>query len=862
MAIFKCKMCGGDLEVTDTKSVIECDYCGTSQTIPAADDEKKVNLFNRANRLRLKNDFDKAEGLYESIVSEFPKEAEAYWGICLCKYGIEYVDDPASGAKIPTCHRTSFKSIFDEENYALALENADVIAKKVYEDEAKAIDVLQKDILQVVNSVEPYDVFICYKETGMDGERTHDSVLAQDIYEELTAKGLKVFFSRITLEDKLGTAYEPYIFAALNSAKVMLSIGTKPEHFNAVWVKNEWSRYLDFMKNDRKRTLIPCYKDMDPYDMPDEFSNLQAQNMGKIGAMQDLIRGILKIVQPAPAATQTVVMNNGTPIEPLLKRANIFLGDEKWDSAIEYGDKILDLDPECADAYLCKLLAELHCKSKAELEHCETAFDDNDNYIKAVRFGSAELATELKQLSTKRAENENNRRMEAIYQDAVQLMESKADSSILEAKAKFEEILGYKDSSEQLEQCCEKIYQVALFYADGCNAELVGKAIDKFNSIKEYKDSVSRIDQCYKRLRDIQKAYENYCERYPLADKKEQIIADYREIQKKYQPFDETSYKIKLIICIIAMIAPWFLIIVSETSGLVIAVISFLVAGLIMASTLGSKSEHKKAFKQYEEKYYECQRSYDCVKDVPEFEYNGDVNAYVLSDEEKQAKKIQRETEIKANQKKAKLKVLIGALIAVVVIIAVIVGIVMISSIIPNSKVMYIAKANVGDTIEYGEYYYENGFSNSIKSIEWQVLSKENGKVLLISKYVLDECTFDENISAYATDAWENSNIRSWLNNDFLNMAFTTEQHYFIADTDIVVGASDKVFLLSYSEAEQYLTSATKACQSTPYVQEMYVNMWWLRDGGTINNSSGEHLSTYANRTAGVRPAIWIDVRA
>ena len=69
-----------------------------------------------------------------------------------------------------------------------------------------------------------------------------------------------MFFSRITLEDKLGQQYEPYIFAALNSAKVMLVIGSKREYFDAVWVKNEWSRFLALMKKDRSKLLIPCYR--------------------------------------------------------------------------------------------------------------------------------------------------------------------------------------------------------------------------------------------------------------------------------------------------------------------------------------------------------------------------------------------------------------------------------------------------------------------------------------------------------------------------------------------------------------------------------------------------------------------------
>ena len=101
MAVFKCKMCGADLPLIDDSTVCECEYCGTTQTVPAANNEKKMNLFNRANRLRFANEFDKAAGVFESIVSEFPEEAEAYWGLCLCKYGIEYVDDPTTAKKYP-----------------------------------------------------------------------------------------------------------------------------------------------------------------------------------------------------------------------------------------------------------------------------------------------------------------------------------------------------------------------------------------------------------------------------------------------------------------------------------------------------------------------------------------------------------------------------------------------------------------------------------------------------------------------------------------------------------------------------------------------------------------------------------------
>ena len=241
MSVFKCKMCGGDIDLTEGSSVAVCEYCGTKQTVPTADNEKKMTLFARANRLRSACEFDKAASVYESIVADFPEEAEAYWGLVLCRYGIEYVDDPATGRKVPTCHRSSFDSILEDSDFEQACENADPIARRVYRDEAKTIEDIRKGIVEVSGKEPPYDIFICYKETDEKGERTVDSVIAQDVYDALTEKGYRVFFSRITLEDKLGTEYEPYIFAALNSAKVMLAFGTDYEYFSAVWVKNEWS---------------------------------------------------------------------------------------------------------------------------------------------------------------------------------------------------------------------------------------------------------------------------------------------------------------------------------------------------------------------------------------------------------------------------------------------------------------------------------------------------------------------------------------------------------------------------------------------------------------------------------------------
>lgn len=354
-----------------------------------------MNLFNRANRLRSGCEFDKAAGVYESIVSEFPEESEAYWGLCLCKYGIEYVDDPATGKKIPTCHRTSFDSIFDDNNFEMAQEYADSVAHSVYRTEAKEIDRLQKEILEVAKKEEPFDVFICYKESDEKGQRTVDSELAHDIYDVLTEKGYKVFYSRITLKAKLGQDYEPYIFSALNSAKVLLAIGTQYDYYNAVWVKNEWSRYLALMSNDKGKMLIPCYKDIDAYDMPSEFKHLQAQDLSSPRAFQDLVNTVEKIIPLNKSVSMPIPTHPASTVEPLLKRAFICLEDGQWSKADELCEQVLNQEPENANAYLGKLCSDLKLCKPSDLKKQQTAFNNNPNYQKAYKYGNETLKHEL-----------------------------------------------------------------------------------------------------------------------------------------------------------------------------------------------------------------------------------------------------------------------------------------------------------------------------------------------------------------------------------------------------------------------------------------------------------------------------------
>lgn len=446
----ECRQCGGVLERVENQKIVYCKYCGSANAISIAD---RFGLYNRANYLRRKNEFDRAIGIYEDILKEDPNDAEAYFGIALCKYGIEYVEDPFTEKKIPTCHRTRITLMTQDSDFQKAIANADPETAQVYIDEATKIDGLIRRIQQLSAEQEKYDIFICYKESNETGERTQSSVFAQDIYNELEKQGYKVFFARKTLEQKLGSEYEPIIFAALYSAKVMLVIGTESEQFQAVWVRNEWSRYLERIANGDECTLIPVYRDISPYDLPKEFANLQALDMGKIGFMQDLQDGIQKLFgkDSLHRAIQNGELNsngNVSDIEGLRKRAFLFLEQGDFNRAENYFERVLDKDPEDAEGYWGKLLIEYQCKTEADLEKTTTSLESSQNYQLANRFATPDQAEKYKRFENTIKNNiERKRKEEQEAREAI----ARANAALQEERA-----LAAQANKEKIKIACNK----------------------------------------------------------------------------------------------------------------------------------------------------------------------------------------------------------------------------------------------------------------------------------------------------------------------------------------------------------------------------------------------------------------------
>lgn len=876
MAIIKCKMCGGDLEVASGVTVAECEFCGTKQTLPKNNEEVIQNLFNRANALRLKCEFDKAEQIYEKILQNNDAESEAHWGIVLCKYGIEYVEDPVTYKRIPTCHRTSYDAVTTDADYLAAIEYADAVQRSVYEAEAKAIDEIQKNILNIVKDEKPFDVFICYKETDENGKRTIDSALANDIYHQLTQEGLKVFYAAITLEDKLGQEYEPYIFAALNSAKVMLVIGTKPQYFSAVWVKNEWSRFLKLMKIDRSKLLIPCFKDMDAYELPEEFAHLQAQDMGKIGFINDIVRGIKKVtIQDAPkesAAKETAVPAGNATVAPLLKRVFMFLEDGDWKSADEYCEKVLDIDPECAEAYLGKLMAERHARKQSELKECTHPFFNSGNYQKAIRFADKELRTALESYIEHIETRNENARLKGIYEQAQTIMTTATNQGqFKEAAELFASISAYKDSEELVKTCEEKAEiarkDEALEFGKNKmkanNENAYSIAITYFKSISGWKDADELIVICQEKIAEIIAKRES--------DRKDRIYSD----------------------------------------GVV-----------LMSSRIKRISDLEKAIAEFEkildwkdsaEKIEHCKRSIGEIKAQEEAD---------RIERERQAEIARIEAE-RLKKRNKKIAVILAAAACVITAFIILFTTVILPNIrynravslmeeenyyeayralvalgdykdsaekadfiYKNKPIAMLQNASIGDSVSFGKYEQDNDISNGSENIDWIVLDIKDGKVLLISKYALD-------CRPYHTDklaiTWEDSALRTWLNGEFADVAFSDEQKAMILTENVPAGKNsyhytnpgnatqDQVFVLSEAETKKYFnTDSLRQCTATAYAHANGVDVnadgkcfWWNRTPGAYanrvslviasgyNNIFGEHATA---KYVGVRPAMWVDI--
>ena len=194
-----------------------------------------------------------------------------------------------------------------------------------------------------------------------------------------------------------------------------------------------------------------------------------------------------------------------------------------------------------------------------------------------------------------------------------------------------------------------------------------------------------------------------------------------------------------------------------------------------------------------------------------------------------------------------------------------------------------------GSRVYYGEFEQDNNLKNGKEPILWRVLEITDDTVLLLSEYGLICKNYND---TYDSVTWETSTLRAWLNETFLDSAFTNAEQNAVFDSRVVNSDNlkygtdggkdtrDKVFLLSYEEAQNNVygfqsgvskKSKTRTMELTPYaLQEGYANKdngntcWWLRSPGITNQYAayvftvGSITDSYfvGRRNDGVRPVI------
>ena len=486
-------------------------------------------------------------------------------------------------------------------------------------------------------------------------------------------------------------------------------------------------------------------------------------------------------------------------------------------------------------------MAELQVSKRGQLSDCAQPFDKNENYLKILRFGDEALKTELCEYIDKRNKN-------AIYNNACGVMKSSAaQMTFLKGAELFKSISGFRDADALAAQCLEKaescrkdaVYTTAISRMAVGNTASYKQAIAIFKTIPGWRDANSQIYACQKRIEEI-KAQEEAARLEALRKAEEKRIAAAKRA-KRLKKFAAIATPV-LCVCIAFVIVLCTVIIPQQKYN--------------KAMNLLESGDYDSAYALLEEisdNETIASSKYDrAIKCIDSGDYE---SAYILL----------KDISYKDSKEKC-----------------------------ANIKTKYnrilMRKAAVGNKITFGTYEQDNDTSNGAEDIEWLVLAKENNKILVISDKALDCQRYN---AIHKEITWEQCSLRKWLNDSFLNTAFSEEERALIQSTTVSAdknpqyqyrnpgnATTDKVFLLSINEVEKYFSDINaRECSPTAYAKAQGARTgtyngvdtcaWWLRSPGSEQsfatsiddlgwvNSRGYSVSSYV---FSVRPALWIDL--
>lgn len=529
----------------------------------------------------------------------------------------------------------------------------------------------------------------------------------------------------------------------------------------------------------------------------------------------------------------------------LLERAFMFLEDGDWDKADIYCESVLDQNPKCAEAYLGKLMAEVKIRKKEDLSKAKEPLDQSDNYRKVMRFADESLRERLSNAK----EVQHN---EQLYAEAMACMTAASDEEAYRnAAQKFYSLGSYKDASAHREQCMQRadriradrmqreetkrkedIYSRAEKCMHKGTIESYNTAIQLYESVPNFRSSAAQISECRRKIEEIK-----------AKEAARQVAVE--KAKKKAKKIAIIAAPI-VCVCIAFVIVLTTVIIPNQKYN--------------EAMDLIDSGDYESAYALLEEigkNDVIAANKYDRAIDLID---SGDYKAaYALLDGLSYRDSEEKLQSMKSQQPQA-----------------------------------FLGGADVGDTVTFGTYEQNNNYSDGNENIEWVVIDKQEDKIMVVSKYIIAEQPFNTTNEGHIS--WENCTLRKWLNNDFLNEAFSGAEKNLITDTTVfsteylVVGATysttDKVFLLS--ENERNMLSSVDALKGivTESVIAVFSDaansdvaninpsnfepLWWLRTTWEYADDPCASVVyrvdydgwTYAvEENAGVRPAMWISLK-
>ena len=289
----KCKTCGEPLDIGKAQGgVIKCAICDSVFTLPKVDASQKVLDFLSQGE----HDLDTCR--FEDAYSAFNKaceldktEPEAYWGMALAEFKIQYLKDEVNNRLQPICHEISDKDFADSSNFLKAIRYATEAQKTEYERKAEEINYIKNEFNKIAKTGAKYDCFICVKVTDENGGRTQDYKHADDIYFELKGKGYKPFFSERELVGVTGADYEARILYALKSAECMLVICFDEAYLRTKWVKNEYTRFLKLVNDEEKESdsIALVFGNRPVEKLPGKKGKIQGIALNSLTAMERIV---------------------------------------------------------------------------------------------------------------------------------------------------------------------------------------------------------------------------------------------------------------------------------------------------------------------------------------------------------------------------------------------------------------------------------------------------------------------------------------------------------------------------------------------------------------------------------------------